>query len=266
MTHPAPLPKTFRALTRAVSPRIADGELTHLERHPIDVDAARAQHAAYARALEMLGCEVHEVDAAPEYPDSVFIEDIAVVFDEIAVITRPGAESRRGETLAVERALAPLRPLAHIAAPGTLDGGDVLVVGKRVFVGRTGRTNDEGVAQLRTALSPFGYTVEAVDVTGCLHLKTAVTAVDDLTVLVNPAWIAADALSGLERMEVDPDEPMGANIVRVGDRLLYGASYPRTLARLRARGHAPLCVDASELAKAEGAVTCCSLIISRLSA
>ena len=135
-----------------------------------------------------------------------------------------------------------------------------------MFVGRTGRTNDEGVAQLRTALSPFGYTVEAVDVTGCLHLKTAVTAVDDLTVLVNPAWIAADALSGLERMEVDPDEPMGANIVRVGDRLLYGASYPRTLARLRARGHAPLCVDASELAKAEGAVTCCSLIISRLSA
>lgn len=257
----APPPARFRALTRAISPGIAAGELTHLERTPIDVEAARAQHAAYARALAALGCAVHEVEPAPEHPDSVFIEDTAVVLDEIAVITRPGAESRRGETAAVERALAPLRPLARIAAPGTLDGGDVLVVGRRAFAGRTGRTNDEGIAQLRAALAPHGYSVEAVDVTGCLHLKTAVTAVDDRTVLVNPAWIGADALAGLDRIEVDPAEPMGANVVRVGDSLLYGASYPRTRARLEARGYAPLCVDASELAKAEGAVTCCSLVM-----
>lgn len=253
--------KKFLALTRAISPRLAEGELTHLERSPIDIETARAQHAAYARALATLGCEVREVDAAPEYPDSVFIEDIAVVFDEIAVITRPGAESRRGETAAVERALAPLRSVAHITAPGTLDGGDVLVVGKRVFVGRTGRTNDEGIAQLLGVLAPFGYTVEAVEVTGCLHLKTAVTALDDHTVLVNPAWIGVEALAGLARVEVDPAEPMGANVVRVGDALLYGAAYPRTFARLVARGYTPLCVDASEVAKAEGAVTCCSLII-----
>lgn len=254
-------PHPFIALTRAISPRIAEGELTHLERHPIDVDAARAQHGTYARALASLGCDVREVEAAPEFPDSVFIEDAAVVLDEIAVITRPGAASRRGETPAVERALAPLRPLAHITAPGTLDGGDVLVVGRRVFVGRTGRTNEEGIAQLRALLAPFGYTVEAVDVTGCLHLKTAVTALDDATVLVNPAWIGAEALAGLARIAVDPSEPMGANIVRVGDALLYGAAYPRTLARLHARGFRPVCVDASELAKAEGAVTCCSLVL-----
>jgi dimethylargininase len=262
VTTAAAPPPHFLALTRAISPRLAEGELTHLQRSPIDVEAARAQHAEYARALVGLGCEVREVDAAPEYPDSVFIEDTAVVFDEIAVITRPGAESRRGETAAVEQVLAGLRPLAHIVAPGTLDGGDVLVVGKRVFVGRTARTNDEGIAQLRAVLAPHGYRVEAVEVTGCLHLKTAVTALDDDTVLVNPAWIAADALAGLDRVEVDPTEPMGANVVRVGDALLYGAAYPRTLARLVARGYAPVCVDASEVAKVEGAVTCCSLILS----
>ena len=249
------------ALTRAVSPRIVECELTHVDRSPISVENARAQHAAYEAALRGMGVEVRQVDAAPEHPDSVFIEDTALVFDETAVITRPGAESRRGETVAVERALAPLRPLARIIAPGTLDGGDVLTVGKRVIVGLTGRTNAEGIAQLRAALAPHGYTVEAAEVTGCLHLKTAVTAIDDRTVLVNPAWIDAGALAGFNRVEVDPSEPMGANVVRVGERLLYATAYPRTLAKLRARGLDVVTVDASELAKAEGAVTCCSLIL-----
>lgn len=261
MSATVPTTPRFRALTRAISPRIVECELTHLERIPIDVAAARAQHAAYARALAALGCAVEEVEPAPDHPDSVFIEDTAVVFDELAVITRPGAASRRGETAAVERALVPWRPIVRIEAPATLDGGDVLVVGKRVFVGRTGRTNEAGVAQLRAVLAPHGYTVEAIEVTGCLHLKTAVTAVDDRTVLLNPAWIDARALGGLDRIEVDPAEPMGANVVRVGDALLYGAAYPRTRARLEARGYRPVCVDASELAKAEGAVTCCSLVL-----
>ena len=261
MSPAADPPAHHRAFTRAISSRIVECELTHLERIPIDVARARAQHAEYTRALVALGCAVHEVEPAPDHPDSVFIEDTAVVFDEIAVIARPGAESRRGETAAVERALAPLRKLAHIAAPGTLDGGDVFVAGKRVFAGRTGRTNDAGIAQLRAALAPHGYTVEAIDVTGCLHLKTAATALDDRTVLVNPQWIDRSSLAGLDVIEVDPAEPMGANIVRVGEALLYGASYPRTRARLEARGFRPVCVDASELAKAEGAVTCCSLVL-----
>lgn len=251
----------YLALTRAISPRLAECELTHLDRAPISVARAESQHLAYEAALRALGCEVRRVDPAPDHPDSVFIEDAAVVFDEIAVITRPGAESRRAETEAVERALAPLRPLARVVAPGTLDGGDVFVIGKRVFAGRTGRTNDDGIAQLRAALAPHGYTVEAVDVTGCLHLKTAVTAIDDATVLVNPAWVDARAFAPAAVVEVDPSEPMGANVVRIGDRLLYGGSYPRTLERLRARGHDVTTVDASELAKAEGAVTCCSLVM-----
>lgn len=249
------------AFTRAISPRLAECELTHLDRTPISVARAGAQHEAYEAALRALGCEVRRVEAAPDLADSVFIEDTAVVLDEVAVITRPGAESRREETVAVERALAPLRPLVRIVAPGTLDGGDVLVVGRRVFVGRTGRTNDAGIAQLRAALAPHGYTTTAVDVTGCLHLKTAVTALDDATVLVNPAWVDPGAFAPAAAVEVDPSEPMGANVVRIGDALLYGGAYPRTLARLRARGHAVTTVDASELAKAEGAVTCCSLVL-----
>ena len=181
------------ALTRAISPRLADCELTHLDRTPINVERAEAQHREYEATLRALGCEVRRVDPAPDHADSVFIEDTAVVFDEIAVITRPGAESRRAETAAVERVLGPLRPIARITSPGTIDGGDVLVLGRRVFAGRTSRTNDDGIEQLRAVLAPHGYTVEAVAVTGCLHLKTAVTAIDDETVLVNPSWVDARA-------------------------------------------------------------------------
>lgn len=252
---------TRLALTRAISPRLAECELTHLDRTPISVARAEAQHLAYEATLRALGCDVRRVEPAPDHADSVFIEDTAVVFDEVAVITRPGAESRRAETAGVERALVSLRPVAHIVAPGTLDGGDVLVVGKRVFVGRTGRTNPEGIAQMRAILAPHGYSVDGVEVTGCLHLKTAVTAIDDATVLVNPAWVDARAFAPAKVIEVDPAEPMGANVLRIGDQLLYGGDYPRTLERIRAHGAEVTTVDASELAKAEGAVTCCSLVM-----
>jgi dimethylargininase len=250
------------ALTRAISPRLADCELTHLDRTPIDAERAEEQHRAYEMALRALGCVVRRVDPAPAQADSVFIEDTAVVFPELAVITRPGAKSRRGETEAVERALKPLRTIARIDAPGTLDGGDVLVVGKRVFVGRTSRTNDAGIAQLRALVAPHGYTVVPVEVTGCLHLKTAVTAIDETTVLLNPAWVDPKAFAPASVVQVDPAEPMGANVLRVGEALLYSDAYPKTLSRIKGRGHAVRTVDASELAKAEGAVTCCSLVLT----
>lgn len=252
----------FLAITRAISPRLADCELTHLARSPIDLSRAEAQHRAYEAALRALGCEVRRVDASPEHPDSVFIEDTAVVCDEVAVITRPGAASRRAETEAVARSLAPLRALRKIVAPATLDGGDVLTLGKRVFVGRTSRTNDAGIAQLGAALAPFGYAVQAVPVTGCLHLKSAATALDDRTLLLNPTWVDATVFGAARVVEVDSTEPTGANVLRVGSRLLYGAEYPRTLARLRALGYDVTTVDASELAKAEGAVTCGSLVLA----
>lgn len=249
------------ALTREVSPTIVDCELTHLARSPISVDIARSQHQAYEQLLVALGCEVRRVTPAPDHPDAVFIEDTAVVFDELAVITRPGAASRRAETAAVESALAALRPVARISAPGTVDGGDVLTVGRSVFVGRTGRTNEDGIAQLRALLAPFGYDVQGVDVTGCLHLKSAITAVDHDTVLINPEWVNPAVFARFRAEAVDPREPAGANVLRIGDQLVYGASYPHTQARLERLGYVVHTVDASELAKAEGAVTCCSLVL-----
>ena len=249
------------AFTRAVSPAIIRCELTHLAREPIDVARARAQHADYEALLERLGCDVRRVLPLPDHPDAVFIEDTAVVLPTLAVITRPGAESRREEVEAVAEALAPHRPLARITAPGTLDGGDVLRAARTLFVGRTPRSNDAGIAQLAAFAAPHGFTMRAVDVTGCLHLKSAVTAVADDTLLINPAWVRAETFAGWRLIEVDPSEPMGANAVRVGGALVYGSAYPLTRARLEAAGLTVHTVDASEVAKAEGAVTCCSVIV-----
>lgn len=251
------------ALTRAVSPTLADCELTHLDRAPIDVARAEAQHAAYEDALRLLGCEVRRVPAAPDNPDAVFIEDTAVVLDEVAIITRPGAESRRTEVEPVATALAAYRPLHRIAAPGTIDGGDVMVVGSAIYVGRTRRTNDDGIAQLRAAVAPHGYRVIAVEVTGCLHLKSAVTALDHDTVLCNPAWVDPTAFAPKAAALVADDEPNAANVVRVGERLLAASAYPRTNEMLSQRGYSVVTVPADELAKAEGAVTCCALLLRR---
>jgi len=248
------------ALTRAPSVSLARCELTHLERTPIDVARARAQHLAYERCLARLGCTLLRLPEEPDLPDAVFVEDAAVVLDELAVITRPGAPSRRAELDAVATALAPHRTRFTIEAPGTLDGGDVLVAGRRVFAGLTARTNAAGVDQLRLALGPLGYDVVAVRVDGCLHLKTAVTEVAPGVVLLNPAWIDCSAFAAFEQIEVHPEEPFAANALRVGPALVYPAAHERTRARLEARGLDVRLVPADELAKAEGGVTCCSLI------
>ena len=251
------------ALTREVSASIARCELTHQTRVPIDLDAARAQHAAYERALADAGYRVVRLPTADEMPDSVFIEDIALVVDELAVMTRPGAESRRVERAAVADALRPYRRIAAIRPPGTLDGGDVMRIGTRLFVGLSTRTNREGIDQLRRLLTPHGYTVDAVTINGVLHLKSAATAASDEVVVVNPRWIPQDAFEGYEQIEVDAREPMAANVLRLSDRLIVASAFPRTAERLAARGFRLATVDASELAKAEGAVTCCSVIIER---
>ena len=250
------------AITRDVSPSIVNCELTHLPREPIDIETARAQHADYERALERLGCTVTRLPADASTPDSVFIEDIGIVFDEIGVVTRPGAGSRRPEVAAVAKTLSRFRPIVQIVAPAKLDGGDVLVVGRTVFVGRTPRTNEAGIGQLRAAVASYGYTVVPATVRGCLHLKSAVTALDDRTLLANRRWIAEEEFSGYEILDVDNSESTGANVVRVGSALLYASAFPRTLERLERCGYAVATVDVSEIAKAEGAVTCCSLIFT----
>lgn len=248
------------ALTREISDALQTCELTHLEREPIDVAAARRQHEAYEAALRALGCDVRRLPAAADMPDSVFIEDTAVVLDEVAVITRPGAPSRRAETAAVADALAPHRPLVTIQPPGTLDGGDVLVAGRTVFVGLSERTNDAGIAELHAALAPYGYAVQAVSVHGCLHLKSGVTAVADGVLLINRDWVPPEAFHGWELIDVDPAEPFAANALRVGGRVVFRREFAATRARLVTRGIEVVTVPAGELAKAEGGVTCCSLL------
>jgi dimethylargininase len=251
------------AVTRPVSPTLADCELTHLARVPINVERATVQHSAYEALLRSLGVSVVQAPAAPEQPDAVFIEDTAVVLDELAVITRPGAAARRGELDAVAEVLAKYRPLFAMEAPATLDGGDVMRVGGVLYVGRSGRTNSEGIAQLARLVEPFGYRVVAVEFTGCLHLKSAVTAVADNVLLLNPAWVSAALFPGCDVLPIDASEPMAANALRVGESVVYASQYPRTAALLEQRGMRLFAVDYSELAKAEGAVTCCSLVFDQ---
>jgi dimethylargininase len=250
------------AFTREISPALDDCLLVYQPRVAIDVALARAQHASYERALADAGCMVFRVGTRTDLPDSVFIEDTAVVVDEIAVIARPGAESRRAEVADVEEALKPHRLLAHIDAPGTLDGGDVLVAGRTMFVGQTSRTNATGIEQLRGLMSHFGFAVAPVPVQGCLHLKSAVTPLTDDALLINRERVPAQAFRGFDLVDIDPTEHGAANVLRVGSRLICAAAYPRTRERLERRGFAVTPVDLSEIAKAEGAVTCCSLILS----
>lgn len=252
------------ALTRGVSPAFARCELTHLERVPIDAARAAEQHSEYERSLESLGCRVERLAGAPDLPDCVFIEDAAVVLDEVAILMRPGAESRRAEVPAVAKSLLPHRPILSIEAPGTMDGGDVMVVGRGIFVGVSSRTNLAGIDQLRQIAAPLGYATHPVTVTGCLHLKSAVTALDDATLLINPSWVHRDQFRGFAFIEIDETEPAAANIVRVGPNLLYSAGFPRTLETLQKSGYNVRAVDVGEIAKAEGAVTCCSLIFKPL--
>lgn len=249
------------AITREVSPSIADCELTHLDRIPIDLNLARTQHAAYVQTLEDLGCHVVSLPAEPSMPDSVFVEDAAIILDEIAVIARPGALSRRAETASIAEAIRPYRRIERIEHPATLDGGDVLRVGRTLFVGASGRSNERGIDQLRRAVKTWGYEVIAVPLQGCLHLKSAVTEVSPGILLVHRAWIDTAMFDRLRMIDVASEEPDAANALRIGGHVIFPERFPSTAARLEAEGMTLQRVRLSELAKAEGAVTCCSLII-----
>jgi len=251
----------IHAITREVSPAIGQCELTHIAPVAIDVELARSQHAEYRELLTELGCMIIHLPAEPDLPDSVFVEDTAVVLDELAVLTRPGAASRRAEVASVAKALAPYRPLAELKAPAMLDGGDVLCVGKTIWIGLSSRTNRAGVEQFERLVAPHGYSVRSAKVHGVLHLKSAVTAVSDHLLLANPDWIDED-FNGYQTIAVDPSEPFAANALRVGEHVVLSAAYPRTAERLDDAGIRHRFVSSSELAKAEGALTCCSLLIN----
>jgi dimethylargininase len=250
------------AITREVSSRFNECEITHIDRTPIDLDIARQQHHEYVQVLSQIGCQVIELPEQSNLPDSVFVEDTAFILPEVAVITRPGADSRKPETESIIQALSPYRPLVHVAAPATVDGGDVLILGKNIYVGLSTRSSMEAVNQLQSLLENYGYKVTGLELTDCLHLKTAVTRVDDKTLLINKKWVNPAHFGGYELIEVDPDEPFGANCLPVKDVILYPTTFPKTQKKLEQKGFKIINVNLDELAKAEGAVTCCSLIIN----
>jgi dimethylargininase len=250
----------FTAITRRVSPDINRCELTHIAREPINYGRACTQHEQYQEALRALGMNVITLSAEPDLPDSVFVEDVALVLDECAIMLNPGATSRRPEVASVERALAPYREIFRIQPPAAVDGGDILRVGKTIYVGLSTRSTQTAIDQLRAILEPRSYRVRAVNVSGCLHLKSAVTQVGDGILLINPEWVSKEDFPGMQFIEVDPSEPYAANAVLVAGTIIYPTAFPKTRAKLKAAGIDIILVEADELAKAEGAVTCCSLI------
>lgn len=249
------------AITREVSSRFNECEITHIDRTPIDLDIARRQHQEYIHALAQIGCEVIELPEQRDLPDSVFVEDTAFILPEVAVITRPGADSRKPETESIVQALSSHRPLVHVTAPATVDGGDVLVLEKNIYIGMSTRSTMEAVTQLQGLLDNYGYKVTGVELTDCLHLKTAVTRMNNKTLLVNKNWVDAGHFSGYELIDIDPSEPFGANCLPVKDVIIYPSSFPKTQKKIEQKGFKVINVNLDELAKAEGAVTCCSLII-----
>jgi len=251
------------AITRKLSPSINQCELTHLSRDPINFERACTQHKQYEEALRSLGVKVVSLESEPLLPDSVFVEDVALVVDECAILTNPGAVTRLPEVASMEKALKPYRKILRIAPPATVDGGDILKVEKTVFVGISSRSTDSAVEQMRSILEPLAYKVLTVKVTGCLHLKSAVTQVGKNTLLINPQWVAKEDFPGFNFINVSPDEPSAANALLVDDTIIYPTAFPKTKLKLEKLGIKTVTVDADELAKAEGAVTCCSLLFNQ---
>jgi len=250
------------AITRRVSSSINNCELSFHLRQPIDVAKAIAQHKTYQDCLAELGVRVVSLPAEPELPDAVFVEDTAVVVDEVAVITNMGAPSRRPEARNLVDTLSRYRPVKFLVEPATLDGGDMLRAGDRIFVGLSQRTNREGFLQLSEILRAYNYQVHPVEVRGCLHLKSACSYIGNDTMLMNRSWIDAEPLRGFELIDVPAEEPAGANALLVNDIVIIPASFPKTCALLEERGFRIRTIDLSELQKAEAGVTCSSLIFN----
>ncbi len=252
------------ALTRAVSPTLATCELTFLPRERIDIQKAIEQHDAYGRALAELGLHVISLPAEPDLPDATFVEDPLVVVDEVAIVTRMGAASRRPECDSLAAAVAPFRTMRRLREPATLEGGDVMRIDRDVFVGFSSRTNEAGIAQLTAELEPFGYRIHRVEVLGCLHLKSACCSLGDGKILANSAWLNPTPLDEYRIIEVADDEPGAANVLRIGETILMPASFPHTEEMLRREGFNIKTIDISELIKPEAAITCSSVIFEHV--
>lgn len=252
------------AVVREPARSLAECELSFIDREHVDAALAAAQHAAYRDALAACGFGVQCLPALEGLPDSVFVEDAAVVLDELIVLARPGAPSRAPEVDAIAPHLAPLGRVERLRG-GRLDGGDVLRIGRTLWVGLSGRTDAAGIGALSAIAEPLGYTVLPVPLRGCLHLKTGATAASDDTVIVNPAWVDPTPWRHLRVVQVHPTEPFGANVLRAGGKVLVSEAAPRTADMLAALGFETLAVDIGELEKAEAGLTCLSLLLDHRS-
>jgi len=250
------------AIMRRPGTGLANCQLAHQQRVPIDAALLQEQHRAYQRTLEDLGVTVTCLPPLEHHPDALYVEDCALVLDELAVITRPGTSSRRGEIESLASILSENRRLLHIEAPGTLEGGDILVDRKNIWVGLSQRSNQEGIAQLAAHLQPDRYTVARLRMQDCLHLKSAVTSLGQGRVLANRDWVDLAPLGDLEIIEVDATEPHGANVLSLANTLLCSASYPHTNDLLRNLGYQLQVVDLAEIHKMEASVTCLSLLFA----
>lgn len=236
------------------------GERTFVDESDVDYELALRQHAAYREALRQCGAEVMVLDVNRTMPDCVFVEDTAIVLRELAVMMSPGAESRRAEPAGIEPALRQFREIKRIKRPATIDGGDVVVAGHMLYVGESPRTNADGIRALRETIAPFGYSVTSVPVRGCLHLKTACSALPDGRFLVNADWIDASPLPKTQLVGVPADEAWAGDVLVIGNRIILSDAFPRTAELLDGLGFGTLPVAVSEFAKVEGGVTCLSLV------
>lgn len=247
------------ALTHSVSPAICNCELTYRDREPIDYDRAVEQHAGYCQLIRTCGAQVVELHVNGDYPDSTFIEDTAVVVDEIAVMANIGVPSRQGEVDGIAAEMARFREVTHVQSPATLDGGDVLIVGKDVFVGRSARTNDAGIASLTQILGQFGYRILPVKLKDCLHLKSACTALDHETLLINSKWFDPEPFQRFRMIHVPEHEPWAANVLEIGGTILMHSGFIKTIDLVADLGYTVMSTDISELLKAEAGMTCSSI-------
>jgi dimethylargininase len=248
------------ALTRGVSPTIDACELNFLPRQPINVQKAIEQQQNYEKFMREKDVNVVSLAVQPDLPDAVFVEDTAVIVDEVAVIVTTGAVTRRREVETVAEALARHYPLEFVRWPGTLEGGDVIRVGRTLFVGASRRTNRDGIAQLREILRPYDYQVVTVGVHRCLHLTTACSYLGHQTMLVNRDWVDCEPLKGFELIDILPTEQWAANTLKLNGINLVSSSFPRTSELLEARGFQIYAIELSELEKAEAGPSCLSLI------
>ena len=250
----------LRALTHKISPGIAECELTFIDRSPIDLQRAIRQHEDYCAVLKKLGVTVENLSENESYPDACFVEDTAIVVDELAVICSMGVASRRGETTLIERELSKYRDIARLSLPATIEGGDVLRIGKRIFVGQSRRTNTQGIEGLARILEPHGYKVVPVRTKGSLHFKSACTAIDDETLFVNPDGVDLEALGGFNLVLTPAEEPWSANLLRVGTTVCLQAGFPKAIELVKRLAERVEIIDISELRKAEAGLTCSSII------